>query len=287
MVLLTVPKNLNLGCGPRFCADDCWTNVDFVSASPRVIAHNLNAGLPFPDQICDVVYHSHVLEHFQVDDGKRFMAECFRVLRPGGFLRVAVPDLEQICRLYLDSLEKVEAGDAGWRGKYDWIKLEMYDQTVRTVPGGAMAEYLRQPNLPHKDFIVSRAGNIASEIMKAATANQTQGGNTQARQLKRALSKLRHAPSKLSKLIRMLLLSEHEKRALELGLFRLGGEIHQWMYDGYSLRTLLEEAGFKGVRRTSATESSIPQWNNYYLDVDKDGCEHAPSSLYMEAVRPR
>lgn len=262
--------------------------MDFVSASPGVIAHNLKEGLPFADQTFDSVYHSHVLEHFQAEDGKHFVGECFRVLKPGGVLRVVVPDLEQICRVYLEALEKIEAGDASWCGRYDWIKLEMYDQTVRTVSGGAMAEYLKQRNLPHKDFIISRAGNIACEIIEAAAREPTESNNKQnAPKLKRALSRLHRARFKLRKLIRMLLLSKHENEALELGLFRLGGEIHQWMYDGYSLRTLLEEAGFKGVRRTSATVSSIPQWNDYYLDVGQDGFEHAPASLYMEGVRPR
>ncbi|MFN9648236.1 MAG: methyltransferase domain-containing protein, partial [Pseudanabaena sp.] len=55
-------KLLNLGCGHRF--HSAWTNIDFRSNNENVIAHNLLKGIPFPDQSFDVIYHSHVLEHF-------------------------------------------------------------------------------------------------------------------------------------------------------------------------------------------------------------------------------
>ena len=116
-------KLLNLGCGPRFSSDPVWTNVDFHSNSPQVIAHDLNRGIPFPAETFDAIYHSHVLEHFAPQDGAQFIAECRRVLKPGGILRVAVPDLEQICRLYLAALEGARAGDESWRSRYDWLKL--------------------------------------------------------------------------------------------------------------------------------------------------------------------
>ena len=85
---------LNLGCGGRFHPE--WTNIDFYSSGGAVIAHDLNLGIPFPDSSFDVVYHSHVLEHFPKAKARRFIAECVRVLKPGGILRVVVPDLEDL-----------------------------------------------------------------------------------------------------------------------------------------------------------------------------------------------
>jgi hypothetical protein len=81
-------------------------------------------------------------------------------------------------------------------------------------------------------------------------------------------------------------LTRHERQALAVGLFRLDGEVHQWMYDRYSLRTLLESTGFVRVRACSATDSAIREWNEYCLDVEEDGSEYAPSSLYMEGLKP-
>ena len=57
------------------------------------------------------------------------------------------------------------------------------------------------------------------------------------------------------------------------------------MYDRFSLKRLLESAGFVNVLKTNETESRIIDWNQYGLDV-KDGMVHAPNSLIMEAVKP-
>src|SRR5688572_13614475 len=103
-------KLLNVGCGGHF--HPAWTNLDLNAATPDVLKHDLREGLPFPADYFDAVYHSHVLEHLARDEASRFLAGCYRVLRPGGVLRVVVPDLEAIARLYLQTLEGAVAGDS-------------------------------------------------------------------------------------------------------------------------------------------------------------------------------
>lgn len=274
-----MPKLINLGCGSRYCSDPAWTNVDFNSSAPNVIAHNLLDGIPFPDATFDAAYHSHVLEHLAKNDGARFVRECFRVLKPGGVLRVAVPDLEQICRIYLDALEKAELGDAVSSARYEWIRLEMYDQATRTVPGGEMANYLRQSDLPDMEFIVARIGTVAKNLIRSAEMPKSKSP-------KRWTARVANGPEALRRFIQSAFLTKREQDALRLGLFRLKGEVHQQMYDRYWLRVLMEAAGFTRIHRGSASESLIPDWNIYFLDLDPDGSEHAPSSLYMEGVKP-
>jgi SAM-dependent methyltransferase len=278
---------LNLGCGARYSGNRDWTNVDFKSADPRVIEHDLKQGLPFAEGAFDGVYHSHVLEHFLTADGRRFIEECRRVLKPGGVLRVAVPDGAQICRLYLEALAKLESGAAEWQGRYDWLLLELYDQAVRTVPGGEMATYLRRPDLPDKEFIIARIGNIGREIIERAVESRAASPSQAPAPpvWRRWAGRLKRAPGRLRERLKVSLLSERERQALTLGMFRLSGEAHQWLYDQYSLRRLLEGAGFREVRRCAATESRIENWATYYLDVGEDGAEHAPSSLYMEGLK--
>ncbi len=75
-------------------------------------------------------------------------------------------------------------------------------------------------------------------------------------------------------------------QAQKIGSFRLGGEIHMWMYDQFSLSRLLREAGFKDIAVKNPYKSSIPQWDKYELDV-KDGMVFDPTSLFMEARKPR
>lgn len=270
-------KFLNLGCGARTCPDPDWVHVDFASRAPDVIRHDLLEGIPFPDGSFDAAYASHVLEHFNRKDGERFLRECHRVIRTGGVVRIAVPDLERICRLYLEYLAKLRENDPSWRDRYDWMMLELLDQSVRTRSGGEMLEHLRREDLD-TEFILSRIGGTGRDII-AACREEARRGNRVGGKSPRGLRRLRA-------LRRNLLLGRKEREALELGLFRMGGEIHQWMYDEYSLGDLLCRAGFTAVRRCSASESSIPGWEGYGLDVDPDGMEHAPNSLYMEGTRP-
>src|ERR1700733_6443031 len=134
-------KALNLGCGRRI--HPAWTNVDGVSG-PHVHACDLNRGIPFPDSEFDVVYLSHLLEHFSRNKGQALLRDCFRVCHSGALIRVVVPDLERIAQLYLQGLDRALAGDVQWMQNYNWMMLELYDQTVREKSGGDMVDYLRQ-----------------------------------------------------------------------------------------------------------------------------------------------
>ena len=51
------------------------------------------ARIPQPDRSVDVVHTSHMVEHLDRDEARRFLAEVRRVLVPGGIVRIAVPDL--------------------------------------------------------------------------------------------------------------------------------------------------------------------------------------------------
>ncbi len=71
----------------------------------------------------------------------------------------------------------------------------------------------------------------------------------------------------------------------QVGAFRLSGEVHQWMYDRYSLVCLLTKCGFRSPRVCTAAESAIPNWTGYNLDSDSDGVVYKPDSLFMEAFK--
>jgi len=74
--------------------------------------------------------------------------------------------------------------------------------------------------------------------------------------------------------------------ALQIGRFRQSGEIHQWMYDRYSLDKLLQECGLVKVTQRYAHQSYLENWNKYNLDTEPDGTIYKPDSLYMEAIKP-
>ncbi len=123
---------LNLGCG--LAVAQGWFNVDgslnaLIAGLPRpfhgiayrmtganryyskeeycrllgnhiFVHHDLAYGIPFHDETVDFVYSSHFLEHLYRADAQRILSESYRVLKPGGTIRVSVPDLEYAVSLY-------------------------------------------------------------------------------------------------------------------------------------------------------------------------------------------
>lgn len=62
---------------------------------------NVTRGLPFASDSVDVIYSSHMLEHLDREEASRFIDEAFRVLKRGGHIRLAVPDLKKLVDGYV------------------------------------------------------------------------------------------------------------------------------------------------------------------------------------------
>jgi hypothetical protein len=73
-------------------------------------------------------------------------------------------------------------------------------------------------------------------------------------------------------------------KAASIGNFRLGGEIHQWMYDRYSLSELLSSLGAHQVKVRDAYTSFIENWHDYELDVIQSKVRK-PDSLFIEGIK--
>jgi SAM-dependent methyltransferase len=265
-------KMVNLGCGRVHHPD--WINVDFNTSDPGVVRHDLLTGLPFADGEVDVVYHAHVLEHFGPREGAAFLRECFRVLRPGGLLRVGVPDLEEIAREYLRRLEAAERGEeADAAHRYDWIKLELIDQMVRRRSGGGCGDYLLRDAVPVADYVDERWGGAAREINAAYRASKE--NPPPRRTLRDRIAwRLRHP------------FARRENEATRIGRFMLSGESHLWMYERYSLARILEECGFTELAVVDPFQSSIPRWKDFALEAEGD-MVRKPHTLVIEARKPR
>jgi SAM-dependent methyltransferase len=126
---------LNLGCGPDAPAG--WVNLDgswnaWFAHHPllrgglrrvriihagnqgaqwkvRPVVHDLRRPLPFGEATFSAIYASHVIEHLYRAEAEALLAECRRVLTPGGILRLVVPDLQF---LVLDYLKGRNGGSA-------------------------------------------------------------------------------------------------------------------------------------------------------------------------------
>ncbi|MFZ1829324.1 MAG: methyltransferase domain-containing protein [Candidatus Competibacteraceae bacterium] len=123
---------INVGCGMTPTAG--WVNVDnslsirlaslpnwIVAASTQIglidraqrayigFCRRENIGwcnavkrLPCKDESVEVLYSSHMLEHLDQQEAHQFLKEAYRVLQKGGVMRLAVPDLGQIIRDYVE-----------------------------------------------------------------------------------------------------------------------------------------------------------------------------------------
>jgi predicted SAM-dependent methyltransferase len=137
---------LNLGCGTDYKTG--WTNIDNNSDNNITkldLSWDLREPLPFEENFVDFIYNEHFIEHLSVEEGQRFLGDCLRVLKPGGVIRIATPDLAHIVDRYLNvPLESdpvikrfhmefiktrgerinIEFRDWGHKWLYDWDELE-------------------------------------------------------------------------------------------------------------------------------------------------------------------
>ena len=115
------PVKVQFGSGPK--AVSGWLNYD---CSPTLLAQRLplvgtilrkrsetvfdrdvlygdtRQRLPVAAQSVKYLYCSHTLEHLSLEDFRKTLKECRRVLAPGGVFRGVMPDLEVVVASYLN-----------------------------------------------------------------------------------------------------------------------------------------------------------------------------------------
>ena len=91
---------LHLGCGLRPMPD--WLNVDGNGAPHVDLRWDLRVPLPLASGSCRLIYSEHVLEHLVREEADKFLIECCRLLKPGGKLRLGVPDAELYLQAYTE-----------------------------------------------------------------------------------------------------------------------------------------------------------------------------------------
>ena len=273
-------KLVNIGCGLVFHEE--WINLDLYPASSSVKKCDISNGLPFADNTIDATYSSHVLEHFSPEMGKHFLAEQYRVLKPGGIIRVVVPDLENICTNYLHQLgANNELCEQKGSFRHYYAVLELVDQLSRHKSGGLIMEFWKSCDSEAQKYVVERNGQEAQNVITEKPGN---GPNALRRipfGIKQKLGDLlaNAGFTMLSKLKR-----RDVKECYDLGVFRLSGEVHRFMYDRILLRDSLREAGFSEIRKVDSLASSIPSFETFQLD-EINGKKRKPESLYMEAKK--
>jgi predicted SAM-dependent methyltransferase len=128
-------QKLHLGCGevhiPGFFHIDAQAsaNIDHVGTIDSLTF--------IPDEASALIYCSHCLEHFGRWQIPQVLQEWCRVLKPGGVLRLAVPNFAACAQLYYEAgLEDGLSGlvglvSGGQKDEYDFHKM-IFDEPLLT-----------------------------------------------------------------------------------------------------------------------------------------------------------
>lgn len=98
------PIKLNIGCGTDY--KQSWINIDNNSdknIEKLDLSWDLRYPLPFGDNTIDFIYNEHFIEHLTPEESKKSISDFMRVIKPGGILRIAMPDMEDVFELYKDN----------------------------------------------------------------------------------------------------------------------------------------------------------------------------------------
>lgn len=279
---------INLACGPVYISEREWTNVDFCKGSPNVTQCDLLEPLPFASNVFDVVYSSHFIEHVPRSKIRGFLLECRRVLKPGGYIRLVLPDCVEMFSTFLSLRAQ------GMHKQADFVILEIIDQCVRTQSGGELGAFYKGMQLMEgveriywQSFVAHRNGqgleidSINMPSVKVFDRNLLASLPFQ-EYLARVYSRIRR---QIHKLGLWLLTPAFLRQNVSLAAI---GECHCWLWDFQQLKVVLEDAGFSCVTRQSHLKSSISDFPFVPLDSSCDGRPRkGVESMFVEAQLPR
>jgi SAM-dependent methyltransferase len=263
---------LNLACGDFYVGNSEWLNLDWYPHSEHVHKANLLTKIDLPNDSLEAIYSSHFIEHIPKDKLDFILSECFRILKPGGIMRIVVPDFENIVREYIRNLDNKEYEKA------EFNTIELLDQCVRNKSGGTLAEWRGNKNLTaeFRDYISYRTGYL----YKKSIALSENPRKFTLRIPKITLTRVQWIYCKTLTLFMPKWFAHNHIN------FTNTGELHKWVYDERVLSKHLSAVGFKKITRVSSSESQIPNFPSTPLDLDEKGnIRKGAESMYLEALK--
>ncbi len=121
-------RKLQIGAGPNILPE--WLNTDKSPSSPRVLFLDAANPFPFRDATFDYIYSEHLIEHLTYKQGQLMLRECFRVLKPGGSIRTATPDLETLIGLYTPQKSSLQQKYIHWVVDKFYPEIGLYQESV-------------------------------------------------------------------------------------------------------------------------------------------------------------
>jgi len=78
-----------------------WFNTDYFER-PAIFFLDVTKRFPFPNDTFDWVFSEHHIEHITYKQAQLMLAEAYRVMSPGGYIKITTPDLEKYIRSYAE-----------------------------------------------------------------------------------------------------------------------------------------------------------------------------------------
>ena len=123
------PVFLEFGSGSRKGVNG-WTTIDITDGAD--ISWDINRLLPIPDNSVDKIYSSHFLEHFSITEIQKILSECYRIIKPGGWISACVPDASIYINAYVNNSKLDENQFCGYKpafhyhSKIDYVNYIAY-----------------------------------------------------------------------------------------------------------------------------------------------------------------
>jgi predicted SAM-dependent methyltransferase len=108
-------RKLHIGCGERML--EGWLNADYRPASKSILCLDARKPFPLESNTFDYIFSEHMIEHISYTNGLKMLAECFRVLKSSGKVRLSTPDLAFFVKLYRADKSELERDYIQWNTK--------------------------------------------------------------------------------------------------------------------------------------------------------------------------
>lgn len=159
IILILIMRYLHIGCGK------CILPLPFENLDVRLdsgVDHVAEAyPLKFESETFELVYVSHVLEHFDRKSTQLVINEWVRVLKPDGVIRISVPDFEALVKIYslsndLDTIVGPLMGGQTYKENYHYNCFDKKTLTKHLIAAGCEAvhpwDYRRTSHSAFWDF---------------------------------------------------------------------------------------------------------------------------------------
>lgn len=101
----------------------------------NITVFDVRKGLPYLDNSVKFIYASHLFEHLSRLEARKLLKESYRVLVPGGVIRIIVPDLLLCAKNYLENFQKYDRNSKQLPPAENFLEsLQMYDQNLVNQP---------------------------------------------------------------------------------------------------------------------------------------------------------